>query len=270
MNIVVALETVCEKQVKSIQADWGKEFRNQDLETELRQRGTTMKETVPYHRETNAVVERANRTIFTMNRIIIAQSGLPRGMWDYASAWSAHTKNRVPHKSLNNKSPIRILFPESDLTQQRANLRKFGEEVICYDYSITDKLSPRSFQGRIIGYTHTHGTYQVLDKKGAVKIAKNPKTIREDEDEETIGETREPTKDEQRNTDENSQEQENLTEQELPEKPTSPPPAPRKKRTQKNWEDLVGSREPSTRIKQPTWKIQPVGADSDHPTDKQA
>ena len=93
MDIIVALETATSKRVKAIQADWGGEFRNQELEDELRQRGTTMKETVPHHSETNAVVERANRTIFTMNGTILAASKLPKGLWDHASAWSIYTKN---------------------------------------------------------------------------------------------------------------------------------------------------------------------------------
>jgi hypothetical protein len=47
--------------------------------------------------------------------------------------------------------------------------------VICYDYNITDKLSERSFEARIIGYTLTHGIYQVIDKNGKQRVSKDPK-----------------------------------------------------------------------------------------------
>ena len=69
MDIVTALETACRKntKVRTIEADWGGEFRNPKLEEALRQRGTTLKETIPHHSETNPVVERANPMIFTMH-----------------------------------------------------------------------------------------------------------------------------------------------------------------------------------------------------------
>ena len=261
MEIIMALETATSRKVKGIQADWGGEFRNNELEAELRQRGTIMKETVPHHSETNAVVERANRTIFTMNRTILAAAKMPKGLWDYASAWSAYTKNRVPHKSIGT-SPIKRMFPETDIEAQRSNLRKFGEKVVCYDYAPKDKLSARSYAGRIIGYTHTHEVYRVLDKGGAGRVTKNPKGIQEEDDtEETIGEERaeeeEPTKT-------------GPPEELQAEEASEPPAAPKKKRTGKDWEKIVAKREPSSRIRQPTWKIQPVGTDADHPTDQQA
>jgi len=54
--------------LSQIQADWGGKFRNSKLIAELNQRGITLKETVLRHSETNAIVERANRTILKMSR----------------------------------------------------------------------------------------------------------------------------------------------------------------------------------------------------------
>lgn len=271
MDIISALKTACNEKVQIIQADWGGEFRNEKLETELMQRGTIKKETVPHHSETNPVVERANRTIFTMNRTIIAASRLPNGMWDKASLWSTYVKNRIPHKTLKGASPIKIMFPETHLQEQRRNLRKFGEKVRCFDYSVSDKLSPRFFEGRIIGYTHSHGIYQVLDKKGGVKLAKNPRPIQDEEESESLWDTlpENPHEDSEPIDTTETVKQEPAT---TPETPDDPPPAPRKPRNRKNWPDIVGRREPSTRIKRPTWKARTgaVGTDQDHPTDQQA
>ena len=77
------------------------------------------------------------------------------------------------------------MFLETDQEQQRSNPRIFGEKVSCFDYTFSDKLSSPSHEGRIIGYTHTHGAYQVLDQKGSIKLSKQPKPIQE-EDEEVI------------------------------------------------------------------------------------
>jgi len=78
VEIINALEKASTHQVSQIQADWGGEFRNKELATELKQRGIILKETVPQHSETNAIAEKINRTIFTMNRTAIIRSGLPK------------------------------------------------------------------------------------------------------------------------------------------------------------------------------------------------
>ena len=159
VDIMNKLENSTNLRTRQVQADWGGEFQSKELAIELEQRGTTMKETVPYHSETNAIVERMNRTILDMNRTAIAASGMPKGMWGRVSQHSAYTKNRIPHKSLNGKCPHEILYPSKDIVQERTNLRPFGQKVNCYDYETNDKLSPRNYEGRIVGYTSSHGTY---------------------------------------------------------------------------------------------------------------
>jgi len=102
-----------------IQADWGGEFRNKDLQTELRQRGIQLKETVRRHSETNAVAERANHTILTSSRTALFFLGshyiaadMPKGYWDKASLWAAYTKNRLPHEALpKGMTPVELLIP---------------------------------------------------------------------------------------------------------------------------------------------------------------
>ena len=181
IEIINVLEKATIHQVSQIQADWGGEFRNKALASELKQRGITLKETVPRHSETNAIAERINRTILEMSRTaIIATNGtLPKSIWDKASAWAAYTKNRVPHKSLKGKTPIE-LFLEKDPVKARSNLRPFGQTVTCYDYEVraSDKLAPRSWEGQLVGYTTSFGTYQVMTPSGAFKIVKNPVPVR--------------------------------------------------------------------------------------------
>ena len=183
VEIVNILEKATDPQynVKFIQVDWGGEFHNKDLQTELRQRGIQLKETVPKHSETNAVAERANRTIFTMSRTALIGAGIAKGYWDKASLWAVYTKNHLPHKSLSKgKTPIELLLPDIHTEQQRANLRPFRQRVKCYGCGISDKLSPRGYEGRIMGYTNTFQTYWVLDPTGKTKLAKNPQPIQPD------------------------------------------------------------------------------------------
>jgi len=114
--------------LNQIQADWGGEFRNSKLITELNQRGITLKETVPRNSETNTIVDRANLTILEMSRTGLIVAGLPKGLWDKASDSAAYTKNRLPHKALGGKTYIEIILAK-DPVNERKNLRPFGQRV---------------------------------------------------------------------------------------------------------------------------------------------
>jgi len=57
----------------------------------------------------------------TMSRIALLSANLLKGLWDKASEWAAHTKNRIPHKSLP-RPPIEIMLGK-DAREERKNLR---------------------------------------------------------------------------------------------------------------------------------------------------
>ena len=123
-----------------------------------------MKETVPRHSETNTVVERANRTIFTISRTALIAANMAKGYWDKASPWAIYVKNHLPHKALpKGLTLIEILLPTTPSETLHSNLRPFEQKAKCFDYEVTDKLSVREYEGRIIGYTNTYQTYWVLD-----------------------------------------------------------------------------------------------------------
>jgi len=239
-----------------MQADWGGEFRNSKLIAELNQRGITLKESVLRHSETNAIVERANRTILEMSRTGLIAAGLPKGLWDKASNSAAYTKNQLPHRALGGKTSIEIILAK-DPVNERKNLRPFGQRVTCYDYEVKDKLSARSYEGRIIRYTTTFGTYWVRTADGATKLTKNPiPVILDNESEESSSEEEIPPP-EVSDWDQPDPSSEDL----------GPAAAPKKKRrTAEEWINLVDSRR-STRDRKP--KIFAVGTGPDHPTDQQ-
>jgi hypothetical protein len=243
------------------------------LAKKLQNRGIQLKETVPGHSETNAIIERTNRTIMTMNQMaILGTNGeIPNGRWDKASGWSAYTKNRVPHKTLEGKSPLAILFPGKDIHNEQKNLRPFGQEVVYFDYNVTDKLSARSYEARIVGYTLTHGVYQVIDKNERQRIAKDPKPLNLTEIESSDYSSEEDADNEPEN---------NIPIKNIPDKlsftehtPSQLAPAKqqRHKKIPEEFTALYRSRQ-STREKQPSQKArtQAIGADEDYSTEQQA
>ena len=67
------------KKVKTIQADWGGEFKNGALNSWCKSKGIVQKETVVYHSETNAIIERLNRTLQDIART--AMIGAELKLW---------------------------------------------------------------------------------------------------------------------------------------------------------------------------------------------
>jgi len=233
IEIINLLENRTNLRTNQVQADWGGEFRNTELAIELKQRGTSLKETVPYHSETNAIAERMNRTILDMNRTAIAASGMPKGEWGKVSKHSAYTKNRVPHKSLEGKTPVEVIFGK-DARMERQNLRPFGQKVTCYDYETTDKLSSRSYEGQIVGYTETHGTYWIKDQTGKSRLAKSPKPIDQTFSKDSSSdEEEEPTSENPLDTEPTPQAAPDIILAEIPTPETSAK-APKKKRIRKD------------------------------------
>ena len=171
------LENQTPHKVQSIQADWGGEFQNHDLMKWCKNRGIELKETVPYHSETNAKIERLNRTLQDMARTAIIAAGKgTTGLWGDAIQWAAYTKNRIPYKSLR-KTPIEALFNK---TTNRSNLRPFGQKVMKHAYKDQrggDRMTTQAIPAKIVGYTKTHGIYQVISDSGKRVLAKDPKPI---------------------------------------------------------------------------------------------
>ena len=111
-----------------------------------------------------------------------------------AIQWAAYTKNRISHKSLEKQqSPVEILFGKP---ANRENLRPFGQQVMVHVYKDqreNDRMAARAVSAKVVGYTKTHGIYQVVSETGKRALAKNPRPINDkDDDEEDTSEW--PTK----------------------------------------------------------------------------
>ena len=261
---ILALETRTSEKTAFIQADWGKEFNR--LRTWGTKRGTLTKETIPYNSETHAIIERLNRTLQDMARTAMLLAGL-KGLWGDAIQWAAYTKNRVPHRALNNKSPIEILLRQK---VNRNNLRPFGQKVMAHIYKELGptRMDPRAFECRIMQYTETYGIYLVVNHSGKRFLSKDPRPV--------VKETGSETKSEEEP--DNWKDPvfdlgEKLVESFEPLKETNEPPAaPRKsKRIEENlelgrgisnYQDLINR----GLIGQTNNR---VGHDEDHPTEEQ-
>jgi hypothetical protein len=142
INVINVLERITKKQTKQIQADFGGEFRGTEFITELQQRGIIMKETIPYHSETNPIVERVNRTIMTIARTAIIASKLPKKKIPRVMQLNGqHTQKIESLTKTAGNTPVKYILPCKGINE-RTWLCKFGEQVWVHDYMATGKLDP--------------------------------------------------------------------------------------------------------------------------------
>ena len=158
--------------VAALRTDYGGEFKSNEFRVWLRKRGTAEKPTVPYHSQTNSVVERANRWLVNMIRTSLHKC--PKSLWPYAMEHSIFTKNRLPHRALSeHRSPIEVILPAINIQVERGRYRPFCQKVWSYTYA-NGKFADRAEKASIIGYTPTYGTYKVILQNRRVTVAKNP------------------------------------------------------------------------------------------------
>ena len=241
------------RKVRTIQADWGGEFKNGTLNNWCKTKGIIQKETVAHHSETNAIIERLNRTLQDIARTAMIGAEL-KGLWGDAIKWAAYTKNRIPHENLTGMTPSGVFLLKEVPT--RSNLRPFGQRVMVHIYKDQrdGRWAPRAQEARIIGYTETHGVYQVITPTGKRLISKDPRPIKEN--------LREPTL---------QNPEEKISEKPIKSKESQKPRRSTRERKdtrpfdQREKEGLYGT----PQIKKLRLIVNRTGHDNDHPTEQQ-
>ncbi len=132
------------------------------LRTELESTGATLELTAHYTPEQNGVAERLNRTLVTMAKAMLFDSGLPQKFWAEAIATANYLRNRLPIGPDN-------ITPEEAFTKEKPSirhLRVFG--CLAYAYTPAEtrqKLDPNSVKTVFVGYEETTRQYRVYDPK---------------------------------------------------------------------------------------------------------
>jgi len=175
LDMIAAMETQTGRKAKNLKTDNGGEYRSAKLLRHLRAKGISLKETVAYHNQTNAIAERTNRTIVTMARTALLHTNLPKYLWPEAIVHLTYTKNRTPHQTLDGKPPVELFLPQTNIQQQRSKFRAFGEPVWIHLPHTIGKLTTLSTEGYIVGYTASSGIYRVYTKEKQVTTMKEPR-----------------------------------------------------------------------------------------------
>ncbi|GKF24470.1 retrovirus-related pol polyprotein from transposon TNT 1-94 [Tanacetum coccineum] len=97
--------------LKNVQTDWGGEFRN--LASFFSSLGIIQRRSYPHTSEQNGFVERRNRHVVETGLTLLAQACVPQHFWHYVFDIGVYLINRMPLRTLTNKSPFEHIFKRS-------------------------------------------------------------------------------------------------------------------------------------------------------------
>ncbi|PKU66151.1 Retrovirus-related Pol polyprotein from transposon TNT 1-94 [Dendrobium catenatum] len=149
------------KHIKTLRTDGGGEFINNSFNQFCKNSGMRHQYSCPHTPSQNGIAERKNRHILETIRSLLIHSKAPQTLWTHALHTAIHIINRLPTRTLENKTPYESLFripPSYD------HLKIFG--CLCYPWLrpyAKSKLESFSKPCVFIGYPPTQKGYLCLD-----------------------------------------------------------------------------------------------------------
>jgi len=85
--------------------------------------------------------------MLTMSSTALIAAEMPKGYWDKTSLMGCICQKSVTAQSptAGSNSCRTPLYAEC----LRSNLRPFGQKVKCFDYEVSDKLSPKGYEDEL-------------------------------------------------------------------------------------------------------------------------
>lgn len=133
---------------------------SEEFKDYLKENGILAQHSPPATPQYNGVLERRNRTLLDMVRSMMSYTDLPDYLWGYALLTATHLLNMVPSKAVFT-TPYQIWMGRNPSLRY---LRIWG----CHAYvrvAQRDKLAPRGYKFRFIGYPENSLGYQFYDSK---------------------------------------------------------------------------------------------------------
>jgi transposase InsO family protein len=151
-----------ELKVKKIRSDNGSEFKNLQVEEYLEDEGIKHEFSAPYTPHQNDVVERKNRTLIDMARIMLGEYKTPEWFWSEAVNTACHAINRLYLHRLLKKTSYKLL---TDNKPNVSYFRVFGSKCyILVKKGRHSKFAPKAVEGFLLGYDSNTKAYRVLNK----------------------------------------------------------------------------------------------------------
>jgi hypothetical protein len=155
--------------VKKIRSDNGFEFKNLQVE-EFLEEGIKHEFSTPYTPQQNGVVERKNRTLIDMARMMLREFKTPEQFWSEAVNTASHAINRLYLHHLLKKTSYELL---TDNKPNVSYFRVFGSKCyILVKKGRHSKFAPKVVEGFLLGYDSNTKAYRVFNKSsGLVEVS---------------------------------------------------------------------------------------------------
>ena len=113
------VETQFNTGIRRFQTDQGGEFKSNEMEEYLAEKGILWEPTVPYAHEQNGTAERGNRTIQEKARTSLIDARLPGTLWAEALSTAVYLANRSPTSQLDTTPYEALHGKKPDLSKLR-------------------------------------------------------------------------------------------------------------------------------------------------------
>jgi transposase InsO family protein len=156
--------------IKKIRSDNGTEFKNSQIEGFLEEEGIKHEVSSPYTPQQNGVVERKNRTLLDMARIMLDEYKTPDRFWVEAINTACYSIHRLYLHRILKKTSYELL------TSKKPNVsyfRVFGSKCyILIKRGRSSKFAPKAVKGFLLGYDSNTRAYRVFNKStGLVEVS---------------------------------------------------------------------------------------------------
>ncbi|GAA0149903.1 hypothetical protein LIER_08960 [Lithospermum erythrorhizon] len=164
-----------------IRSDHGKEFENLKFDDYCKQEGIKHEFSAPITPQQNGIVERKNRTIQEMARVMLHAKKVPLKFWVEAVNTSCHIHNRITMRPGSNSTTYEIWRGRKPNVQY---FHIFGS--ICYilaDRDPRQKFDVKGEEGVFLGYSRNSRALRVYNKRTKMIMESiNVKVVDEEED----------------------------------------------------------------------------------------
>lgn len=148
-SYIALVNNQCNTTVKTVRTDRGGEFTSHKFLELLSVNGIQASKPPADAHAQNGRVERSHLTIFNLVRTLLIDSGFPQSFWAEAAAYACQVRNRTPNKA-TGKCPQELWSGRQ--SQSYDNIHAFGAQIYVRDHRQTDKLKPRYFAARFLGW----------------------------------------------------------------------------------------------------------------------
>jgi hypothetical protein len=146
--------------LKAIRSDNRSEFRNASFDEFCLEHGIDQQFSAPRVPQQNRVMERKNRTLVEMARMMQDEHRTPRHFWADAISNVCYISNRIFLRSILHLTPFELHFGRKPFV---SHFRPFGCKCFVLKHGNLDKFESRSFDGILLGYTPHGRSYRVYN-----------------------------------------------------------------------------------------------------------